>query len=296
MVVSIVVCTRNRADSLRKTLASLAAARVPAGMELDVLVVDNGSTDHTKEVVGDARAAWKNVRLELETQQGVANARTKALHLAKGEIILWTDDDVTVPADWIDGMTRPILQGELDAVAGGVRLGKGLERSWMGTCHRSWLASSEGLDPKKPGRMIGANMAFHRRVLAKVDRFDSQLGPGALGMGEETLFSYQLESAGFRLGAALDVVVEHDFDEGRLNRVSFERIAKAMGRSEAYIAYHWHGIDSRNKYWRVLDAYLRWISWCVRGWFVRGVPNGLLERRLQACSRIAYWRWFLESV
>jgi hypothetical protein len=82
-------------------------------------------------------------------------------------------------------------------------------------------------------------MAFHRRVLSSVSGFDPRLGPGALGFGEETLFSSQLLDAGFRLGTRLDVRVEHHFDLSRLTRHHMLLIAERMGRSEAYLSYHW---------------------------------------------------------
>jgi glycosyltransferase involved in cell wall biosynthesis len=91
---------------------------------------------------------------------GVASARNRCLDLATGDVLLWTDDDVRLPRDWIEKMVAPIAQGRMDAVAGGVCLAFGRKREWMGRCLRTWLASSEGLSEGRPGRMIGANMAF----------------------------------------------------------------------------------------------------------------------------------------
>lgn len=297
MDVSIIICTRNRAQSLKETLSAIANLEVPNGVRGEVLVVDNGSSDETRDVVSDAASPWGGVRWEREPRGGVAMARTLALRRARGDILLWTDDDVLPPRDWIGGMTEPIRRGECDAVAGGVRLGEGRLRQWMGKCIRSWLASSESLDPKFPGRMIGANMAFHRGVAEAVSEFDPVLGPGALGMGEETLYSYQLETAGFRLIGALEVVVDHCFDARRLSRDWLERIALAMGRSEAYIAYHWRQVDVRGADWRLCDAYLRWFSWIAREPLFSDAPRGVSEGRLQALSRVAYWRhlWALKG-
>jgi hypothetical protein len=189
-------------------------------------------------------------------------------------------------------MAGPILEGQSDVIAGGVVLAPGRERSWMGPCMRAWLASSESLHPENPGRLIGANMAFHRSVMAKVDAFDPHLGPGALGMGEETLFSYQLRENGFRIDADFSVQVQHAFDVARLTAEGFQRIAVAMGRSEAYLAYHWHGVDVSQAGRKVADAYVRWGVWKVREKFRRrGIPAGLLEGELQARARVAYWEY-----
>jgi hypothetical protein len=127
-------------------------------------------------------------------------------------MILFTDDDVRPPEDWIDGMCEPILLGKAQAVAGGVRIAPKLHRPWMEALHRGWLASTEGIDPAAPYTMFGANMGFSREVLSKVPAFDTELGPGALGFGDEMLFSWQLLEAGYQIHGALDVAVEHHFE------------------------------------------------------------------------------------
>jgi hypothetical protein len=85
-------------------------------------------------------------------------------------------------------------------------------------------------------------MAFSRRVLAKVPEFDVELGPGALGFADESLFSEQLAAAGYGIVPQPKVAVEHHFDEARLEPKSFRQMARKLGRSHAYVAYHWrHG-------------------------------------------------------
>ena len=109
-------------------------------------------------------------------------------------------------------------------------------------------------------------------------------------MGEETLFSYQIEAAGFRIGTSFRVQVEHAFDPGRLCPKGLARLACSMGRSEAYIAHHWHGVDARDGRSRVWDAQARLAYWRIRGRLQRRVPPGLLEGELQALARVNYWQ------
>jgi glycosyltransferase involved in cell wall biosynthesis len=289
MRVSILICTKDRAAALRDTLSSLARVAVPRGWKVELLVIDNGSRDGTREVVQGARFSFGIPRVESEAVLGVASARNRALDRATGDVLLWTDDDVRLPRDWIEKMVAPIQQGRMDAVAGGVCLAFGRRRDWMGPCLRSWLASSEGLSEGRPGRMIGANMAFHRRVLGSKARFDPVLGPGALGMGEETLFSYQIEKSGYVIGSAFDVMVEHAFDCGRLCPAGFAKLAYSMGRSEAYIAHHWHGVEAGGALLKRADALLRLGYWRCRARAQRTVPPGLLEGELQALARVHYW-------
>jgi GT2 family glycosyltransferase len=157
---------------------------------------------------------------------------------ARGSIFLFTDDDVCVPEGWIDGMCRPLLDGRADAVAGGVRLAPDLQRKWMTAAHRAWLADTGHLDPVNPGEFVGANMAFHRRVLDRVPVFDPELGPGAVGFGDETTFSRLVIAEGFRLISAFDVCVEHRCGTDRLTRKSFLNMAEKHGRTAGYLTYH----------------------------------------------------------
>jgi len=93
--VSVLLCTRNRAPDLKETLVSLGQVQPPEGIEAEVVVIDNGSTDETGEVVANAKIPWAtSVRCVIEPKPGVANARNRALAEAKGEIIVFVDDDI----------------------------------------------------------------------------------------------------------------------------------------------------------------------------------------------------------
>ena len=92
---SIVICTRNRAQDLAATLRSLNRLQMPDGRSGEVVVVDNGSSDHTAKVIAEARA-FLTLPLVAATEPecGLGAARNRGLRLARGEIIAWTDDDV----------------------------------------------------------------------------------------------------------------------------------------------------------------------------------------------------------
>ncbi|HEY7087312.1 MAG TPA: glycosyltransferase [Tepidisphaeraceae bacterium] len=241
--VSIIICTCDRAESLRKTLSSLAKCVVPPGMTAQLLVVDNGVAQSAGSVIEQSQIPAMRIQyIRLPPPAGLSRARNRGIAEADGEVLLFTDDDVRPPANWIEEMFRPILERKADAVAGGVRIAEHLLRPWMTSVHRSWLASTEYLDPAAPQEMVGANMAIARHVLQRVPQFDEQLGPGALGQSDDSLFSWQLLRAGYRITSAFDVAVEHHFDPSRLTRSSFKMMALRRGRSSAYLMHHWeHG-------------------------------------------------------
>jgi glycosyltransferase involved in cell wall biosynthesis len=296
IALSIILCTRNRADSLRDTLAALAAVRVPPQRPTELVIVDNASTDHTPDVAGRAVLPGVDVRVVREARPGHARARNTALAAARGDVLLFTDDDVRPPPEWLEEMSRPIVEGAADAVAGGVRLAPHLERPWMERVHRTWLAETVFLDPRQPQEMVGANMAFGRHVLAVVPAFDPELGLGAFGQGEDSLFSWQLVRAGFRLRGALEVAVEHHIDPRRLLRASFGEAAVRRGRVLAYQRHHWEHLSVPHPWRRRLRASLALALRRAREPQAQHLVEGMPAWEMLALEHLAFLRqWRIEQ-
>lgn len=261
--VSIIICTRNKAESLRETLRSVSAVNLPAGLSAEVIVADNGSTDQTPAVASEfAESQQKfSVRHLSVPTPGQSRARNAGIAVANGEIILFTDDDVRPPANWIEGMCRPILNGDADATTGSAKIPLHLERPWLVAGYRAALACPIPLPRTSPlpaaSPLLGANMAFARHVLSRVPAFDERLGPGALGFADDDLFGLQLGEAGLRKLAVVGCEPEHHFDPSRLSREALLRRAAAQGRCEAYLLHHWfHGGMSHSRI-RSLKRWMR---------------------------------------
>lgn len=238
-LVSLILCTRNRAPSLARTLASVGRLAVPEGLRAELVVVDNGSTDDTAARVREAALPNMPVRLVSEPEAGLALARNAGLRAARGDVLLFTDDDVTLPERWLADLSAPLLSGRAGAVAGRIALAPGLLRPWMTPFHRVVLGSTELMRAPEPGVMFGASFGLARAVLADVPAFDPALGAGALGSGEETLFAWQLLTVGHRLVLAEGPPLLHHADPALLTRAAYLRAAESRGRSYAYIDYHW---------------------------------------------------------
>jgi len=240
--VSIIVCTCNRVDSLRETIGSVGHCRNAEDFPSELIIVDNGPSDATRgAVVSSYLENGIPVRYIEESRLGKGFAYNTGMAEARGGVFLFTDDDVRVPTDWIERMCRPILSGVCDAVIGGIRLAEHLRRDWMTPRHRVLLA--ENIDDVDGTFLTGANMAFSASVLERVPGFDPELGPGALGFGDDTLFSTQIREAGYRIMPLRDCVVEHHFDSSRLSRKAFKERAYKEGRSIAFGRYH-HGHET----------------------------------------------------
>jgi GT2 family glycosyltransferase len=237
--ISIVICTRNRAEDLRCTLDSVCGAEIPEGWRVTLFVVDNGSTDKTPEVVRAASPSAMRVRYAHVPVPGKSHALNHALRIADGDVLLFTDDDVRIPKHWLRGMCEPILNGEADAVAGGVVLAPHLRRPWMESWNTGILADTRRLDPEHPSQLVGANMAISSHATKAIGGFDTGLGPGVTGFGEETLYASHLKRLGFRIRGRLDIAVEHHLAADRLARSSYLRSLRLMGKTQAHLLHHW---------------------------------------------------------
>lgn len=263
MKATVLIVTRNRAADLEQTLEAFRTVRVPAGFEAELMVVDNGSSDRTAEVAKPGPLGGFKLTYLLESRRGKSHGLNLGIEASDADIILFTDDDVRPPADWLEAMCEPIVSGSAEVVAGGVKLAPHLMRPWMTPSHRSWLAATEWLTPGEAVSLVGANMAVSRKVFGKVPGFDPELGGGGLGFCEDGLFADQLREAGFRFADRFDVCIEHHCDPSRLDRESWLAAAENRGISHAYRGHHW-------EHWK-----------CRFGWL----------KLLRAKGRLALWRF-----
>lgn len=252
---SIILCTRNRAAALQQTLTALENLEIASSRKVEVIVVDNASTDDTATAVRNAKLRNMEVRYYYEAQKGKAHALNSGLAVARGDVILFTDDDVLLAEDWVEQMVSSLVDEGCDAVTGQITLAPQLMRPWLSPMQRWNLASSNDARLHEGSReLIGANMGFRRSVLERVPRFDPELGPGALGFAEDTLFGWQLVEAGFKIGYAPKARAIHQLDSSRLRRANWLNDSRKRGRTEAYILYHWEHGDIRS-------PRLKWL-WC----------------------------------
>ena len=232
MKITAILCTYNRCDSLARALDSLAASILPEDIEWEVLLVDNNSTDRTREVVEMFRSRHPGrFRYFFEPRQGKSFALNSGIREARGNILAFVDDDVTVEPTWLHSLTSPLHDGEW-AGAGGRILP---ERSFVPP---SWLAIEGPMsmigalcaysDPGDiPGELktplVGANMAIRREMFDKYGDFRTDLGPrpGNEVRHEDTDLSRRLTSGGERLRYVPSATVYHEIHEGRVRKQFF---------------------------------------------------------------------------
>jgi GT2 family glycosyltransferase len=225
--VSVVCCTRDRADLLEKCLDSLAVACFNAGPGVEIVVVDNApATDATRLLV-DTRG---DVRYALELRPGLDFARNRALSATANEIVAFVDDDVEVEPQWLVELRRTFVEHPDAGCVTGLVLPYEIESTAQlrfelrgGFRRESKVRRYQGPnDPDNPFFPFGAgifgagcNMAFRRSALESISGFDEALdtGPPLPGGGDLDAF-FRVLRAGFCLVYEPRAIVRHKHRSG----------------------------------------------------------------------------------
>ena len=300
MLITVAICTRNRAASLTRALGSLAAMTAP-GCAWEVLVVDNASSDATPAVLAEF-AGRLPLRCEHEPQPGIAHARNRAVAAARGHWIAWTDDDVAVSHDWLAAYARAFARWP-DAVLFGGRIEPVLlppVTPWVRE-HAALLAHPLGLRALGPAPLplsvaedrlpFGANFAGSTAMLRRF-AFDPTLGTGPLRrLAEETAVFEAMLGAGGTGWWVPDSVVEHLVPPERQTPAYIRHYFAAAGATAA----HRYGTPGHRLFgaprwlWRrLLTTHLRY-----RLSRLTAPPSVWLPHLIalaQAEGAIAYWR------
>jgi glycosyltransferase involved in cell wall biosynthesis len=185
---SFIICTRNRSSILTACIRSVeAACRSAATLPAELVVIDNGSTDGTAECVARI-AVTSNIAITLvvEPRQGLAIARNAGLERARGQILIFIDDDCEVDADYLSDLERHYANGGPFVIRGG-RVDLGDPDDLPFTIKRSAVRERLTRDVHPGGFVLGCNMTMHRDVAARVGRFDERFGAGGpLRSAEDT--------------------------------------------------------------------------------------------------------------
>lgn len=208
---SFIVCTRDRAGPLPRCLDAIdrAVAAAPQGA-FELIVVDNGSSDATAQVVRDWFAAHATAgQLVVEPRPGLSNARNAGLAAARGRLLAFTDDDCEVAPDYaavaLDQFAKtpgPLLLG------GRVELGDPADLPFTIKPDADPATFAHPMHPG--GFILGCNMIMSRDLLEAVGPFDIVLGAGApMKSAEDTDYVYRAHLAGAPVLYEPSLVVSH---------------------------------------------------------------------------------------
>src|SRR3954454_12599743 len=248
MDASIIIATNNRAAELQRTIRSLAAIHHSGPIEL--IVVDNGSTDSTRAVVEEAARDYPfPLRYLYEAEEGKYAALNAGIRAARGRVVAATDDDARFEADWLEQAIDGLHRYGCEFVGGRVLpLWGGQKPVWLAEhngLHTKVIALLDhGDQPREFGRAIswplGVNVAYRREVFERVGLFDNRLGrkSGTLRNQAQREWHLRARASGARGFYLPEMVVHHLVPVERLNKRYFRRWLYWHGISRAMLYRH----------------------------------------------------------
>lgn len=270
-LVTVAVCTRDRAHDLAHCLDALELITYPA---VELLVVDNAPAgDATKRVV---QARKGRVRYTVEPRPGLSLARNRAIAEAQGEILAFTDDDVLVDPGWVAALaevftydpavmavTGLVVPSELETDAQVMferyrSFDRGFDRLRVQAASGPSIAARYGATGAFGG---GANMAFRRRLFEAIGLFDPCLGAGTVTRGGEDLdLFFRLLKAGHALVYEPRALVRHGHRRSMAELKTQMRdhgvgFAAYVVRSAAAYPDEWVGFGRLAAWWLAKIAY-----------------------------------------
>jgi GT2 family glycosyltransferase len=246
--ISILICTYNRAESLRLTLESARGLVIPANLTWELLIVDNNSTDPTEEVCNEFSSVLP-IRYIQEKRQGLSPARNRGIEEARGSILAFTDDDVDVDPAWVRDLWRAAKAHPETGFFGGkiVPLWEEKPPAWIAEHSKRALSAmslnfslgEEEIFVESKDVFYGANMAFRREVVLKTGSFREDLGVTGTSRisHEETDYMWRLLKAGYRGLYVPGMVVYHRNPPHRMTEKYMLHWFSGFGVSRARLGY-----------------------------------------------------------
>ena len=301
-MISVIIATRDRARLLEATLDALCAQRFP-GCPFEILIVDNASVDATPDVVAAAaRRSSVPVVYLIEQKSGKSHALNTAIAHARGDLLVFTDDDVMPSPGWLAAYAQAFSEPDVDYAAGRIQpLWEAPPPRWLTPALHGVLAVQDGgaqrltltgmHDQVMP---IGANMAVRRRVLDRVGGWNPQLGKlkNSLRTGEDHEFALKLVAAGFQGVYEPEASVLHRVPADRLRLAYFLRWCYGNGAIEAGLEQNY---PTTTRYLFRAPRYLwrRSAGDLVSG--VSGLATANPGRSASAMMRLAWFAGYLRA-
>ena len=241
-LISIVICTFNRADLLRGTLLSFSIQEFdPNAYEL--IVVDNNSNDHTFEVVQSFMPSVPCLRYVFEKRQGISFARNLGMKEARGKYVGFTDDDCRITPNWLF-VAKQIIEEKQPAIFGGpanVIYGDAKPDWFKDIYINKTIADSAQFLPRD-SHVAGYNMFFRKSILDALGGFSGEYGMNGkrIAYGEDTAIQMKLRTTFPHEKIYFDpnLRVDHLIREDKMTLSWLARSFFAKGRYVYLITYN----------------------------------------------------------
>ena len=241
-MITLIICTYNREKYIGPLLDSIAKNDYPT-TDYEIVLVDNNCTDNTHGVCEQFTAAHPqiNFRYTVEPEQGLSAARNKGIKEAKGDIIIYVDDDALVDSDYIRIYAEHFATHPETMAAGGPiePLYETSEPAWMSPYTKAlltaWMNYGDKVREYPKGRYPGGgNAAYRKVVFDKVGLFNTELGRKGnllLASEEKDIFD-KMHALGMQVLYLPTPVLHHIIPQTKLEEDYFNRLTLQIGRSE----------------------------------------------------------------
>ena len=289
---TIAIPTHNRAATLRETLASVSALAIPADIDTECIVVDNGSTDDTAHTIeAAAHNSSLRVRRVFEARLGSSFARNLAVAESASDFIFFIDDDVTVEPDWAAELLTSLRDRNLDAACGMVLpRWSSAPPAWLGPSLWVKLAVHDqraiaAAPPAAAEHLVNyfsANVGFRRSAFERFGNFREDLGVvgGNPISGEDTELFARIMARGGTIGFAPRAIVHHMIPAERMTRAYLRRKSFAYGVGSAFA-----GGRSHNRPDKLIRNAIR-----MAAAKLQRDPERALYHQLECANFLGYWR------
>ena len=273
------VSTHNRASRLPKLFRALRAQTL-ATDQFEVIIVDNGSSDETPEVLAqEASAGGLTLQtIRIEKSLGPAGARERGWRAGSAPVVAFTDDDCAPDPQWLEAGTAPIA-GDPQVIVQGETRPDPDELNEMGPFSRT--IEVKALHPA----FNTCNILYSRELLERVGGFDAESFHGIVG-GEDCDLAWRAIRAGGKPVFLAEAKVRHAVT--RVGPLGMLKVALRWHRAMEAYARHpelretfTHAIFwKREHYWllRALLAGLPHLPWPIRAWLVLPYARNLWAR------------------
>jgi glycosyltransferase involved in cell wall biosynthesis len=241
-MITVIICTYNREKYIGQLLDSLAKNDYPES-DYEIVLVNNNSTDNTRLICERFAANHQNIsfRYVEEHEQGLSAARNRGIKEAKGDIVIYVDDDALVDSDYIRTYAEHFSSFPETMAAGGPiePLYETAEPSWMSPYTKAlltaWMNYGDKVREYPSGRFPGGgNAAYRKSVFDKVGLFNTDLGrkgTALLASEEKDIFD-KMRQLGMRVLYLPTPVLHHIIPQAKLEEPYFDRLTLQIGRSE----------------------------------------------------------------
>lgn len=198
MVLSITICTYNRIEYLKKCLKSI-LDQTQGSEIIEINIIDNNSTDTTKDYVTELQKQFPEVNYFVEKRQGISFARNLSFEVCKGMFLAFVDDDAVINKNWLEALLNELKNQNEDIIYGGPIYPnfESVPEDWIDKDYfiRKFKDTDGFLGTiKSKEGFSGGNMCIAKNLFLKSEKFNTEIGMtgGNLGLGEEPDFFYKL--------------------------------------------------------------------------------------------------------